>query len=122
MKYTKFFCSLLVAAVLTAAYAEEKKPKDTAKPATEGKEGNWEGTIVASPTGQGHFGLNLKDDPKTMVLWADDMVLRQLEKAKKDNAGVKVSGTLAADGINVKVASVTELEKPNQRRSKAKKI
>src|SRR4051812_35210083 len=110
MQMVKFILPLAVAMLfISAAQAEEPKKDEAPKGTAVSLEGS-----LGSPNGGGQAILKVKDEKKNTkqyTLWAKDDVAKQLAELLKDHkkgSDVNVSGTLAADGVNVQVTSISE--------------
>ena len=113
-----FMCAipLMLAFCVVGAQAADKP--DMKKPdAPAGTDGSWSGTLGA-PQGKGVAVLHVKADKdkksdiKELVLWSDtDTVKSQIEEALKKHSTVQVSGMLAPNNSDVKVASLTVEDK-----------
>jgi len=110
MRTFKFILPLAVAMLFsTALRAEEAKKDDAPKGTSVSLEGS-----LANPSNGGQASLKVKDEKKntkTYTLWAKDDVAKQLAELLKDHkkgSDVNVSGTLAPDGVNIQVSSISE--------------
>jgi hypothetical protein len=109
---------LLAAGALSVAAAEEKAPKEAAKTETPaapaGKEETLKGMLGTSADGKTTLKTKSEDKAvpsKTYVLWPDADTAKTLAPLVKKKADAEVTGIVAPDGVNVKVKSVSEVEK-----------
>lgn len=114
-------CATLFALVLAFSAGAADKPadkKEEKKPAAApGAEGTWVGQLSPAAVGGSAAKLIVKDEKNaTYNLFAVDAATTgEIASLLKKHAQAKVTGTLAPDGVSVKVASITEEEKKKKK-------
>lgn len=114
----KIFCAfaLLFALILSSSALAADEKKDDKKPGAPaaGTEGTWTGMLAPASAPGAAASLKVKEDNKnsTFNLFAVDAATNgEIASLLKKKANASVTGTLAPDGVSVKVASITEAEK-----------
>jgi len=94
--------------------AAKEAAKDAAAPA--GAQQSLKGDLGISSDGKTVLRVKEEKSPvKTYILWPDASVAKSLADLAKKKALAEVTGTVAPDGVNVKVSAVSE-----EKREKAK--
>lgn len=108
-----------LALLAVPAFSAEKMEKGEKKEAPAGQEGTWVGQLGSSGGGA-DASLKAKDG-KTLQLWGGDAdVKKQIAELLHKKSGASVSGTLAPDGTNVKVSSISAEEGSKDKKRKGK--